>query len=59
MKPVNFMICLPAGSPAADLLKIAVLIAGTVFVDKLSELIKEGINNGDYSKIIDVRKDEI
>ena len=59
MKPVNFMKCLPAGSPAAELLKIAVLIAGTVFVDKLSELIKEGINNGDYSKIIDVRKDEI
>ena len=59
MKPVNFMKCLPAGSPAAELLKIAVLIAGTVFVDKLSELINEGINNGDYSKIIDFRKDEI
>lgn len=59
MKPVNFLKCLPAGSPAAELLKIVVLIAGTVFVDKLGEFLKEGINVDNYSKIIDIKREDV
>ena len=54
MELTDLIKTIPAGSPAAEILKIALLIAGTVFVDMISDVVKESLNAKEYTKIIDV-----
>ena len=44
MKNYSIIKNFPTGNPVAEIAKIAVLIAATVVVDTLSEVIKETIN---------------
>ena len=44
MKLSDFIKKMPSGSPGAEILKIALLIAGTVFVDRISDIVKESIS---------------
>lgn len=40
MKP-NMLAKIPAGSPAGEILKLAILIAATILTDKISDVLKE------------------
>lgn len=46
MKPTDFIKAMPAGSPAAEVLKIAALIAATVLVDKIGDVVKDAMQEG-------------
>lgn len=54
----DFFKKMPAGSPAAEILKIFVLIAGTVLVDSISDIVKESIGVSEASQYIDVKSKE-
>ena len=53
MKPTNLIKALPAGSPAGEILKIAAIIATTVLVDKIGEVVKEAVNENN-TRLLDV-----
>ena len=53
MKPIDFIKSIPAGSPAGEILKIAALIAATILVDKIGEVVEE-LNNERKPQQIDV-----
>ena len=54
----DFFKKMPAGSPAAEILKIFVLIAGTVLVDSISDIVKESIGVSEASQYIDIKSKE-
>ena len=58
MKLTDFFKKMPAGSPAAEILKIFVLIAGTVLVDSISDIVKESIGVSEASQYIDIKSKE-
>lgn len=45
MKPIDFIKAVPTGSPIGDVLKIVTLIAATVLVDKIGEVVMEVLND--------------
>ena len=53
MKPMDFIKNIPAGSPAGEILKIAALIAATILVDKISDVVEE-LGNENKTPQIDV-----
>ena len=53
MRPTDFIKAIPAGSPAGEILKIAALIAATVLVDKIGDVVKEVIEES-QTPLIDV-----
>ena len=53
MKTTDFIKAIPAGSPAGEILKIAALIAATVLVDKIGDVVKEVIEES-QTPLIDV-----
>lgn len=53
MKTTDLIKAIPAGSPAGEILKIAALIAATVLVDKIGDVVKEVIDES-QTPIIDV-----
>ncbi len=57
MKPIDFIKTLPTGSPVSDVLKIATLIAATVLVDKIGEVVMEVLNDGNQA-LLDVNYKE-
>ena len=54
----DFFKKMPAGSPAAEILKIIVLITGTVLVDSISDIVKESIGVSEASQYIDIKSKE-
>lgn len=58
MKLTDFFKKLPAGSPDAEILKIIVLITGTVLVDSISDIVKESIGVSWTSQYIDIKSKE-
>lgn len=58
MKLTDFFKKMPAGSPAAEILKIIVLITGTVLVDSISDIVKESIGVSVTSQYIDIKSKE-
>ena len=57
MKPIDFINAVPTGSPIGDVLKIATLIAATVLVDKIGEVVMEVLNDGNQT-LLDVNYKE-
>lgn len=53
MKPMDFIKNIPAGSPAGEILKIAALIAATILVDKIGDVVEE-LGNENKTPQIDV-----
>lgn len=53
MRPTDLIKAIPAGSPAGEILKIAALIAATVLVDKIGEVVKEVVEES-QTPLIDV-----
>ncbi|MBQ9956630.1 MAG: hypothetical protein IJO99_03590 [Ruminococcus sp.] len=58
MKPIDFIKAVPTGSPVGDVLKIAALIAATMLVDKIGEIIMEVINDGNQALLDVTYKEE-
>ena len=58
MRLTDFIKKMPTGSPAAEIMKIALLIAGTVFVDRISEIVKDSLVTAEFSKLIDIPEKE-
>ena len=58
MKLTDFIKKMPSGSPGAEILKIALLIAGTVFIDRISDIVKESISTNEFPKYIDIKKED-
>lgn len=58
MKLTDFFKKMPAGSPAAESLKIIVLITGTVLVDSISDIVKDSIGVSGTSQYIDIKSKE-
>lgn len=58
MKLTDLFKKMPAGSPAAEILKIIVLITGTVLVDSISDIVKESIGVSGTSQYIDIKSKE-
>ena len=52
MKP-NMLAKIPAGSPAGEILKLAILIAATILTDKISDVLKE-VNSSRSNTFYDV-----
>lgn len=59
MKPIDFIKNIPAGSPAGEILKIATLIAATILVDKISDVVEELNNERKPQQIDVVYKEEV
>lgn len=57
MKLIDFIKTVPTGSPVGDVLKIATLIAATVLVDKIGEVVMELLNDGNQA-LLDVNYKE-
>ena len=57
MKTTDFIKAIPAGSRAGEILKIAALIAATVLVDKIGDVVKEVIDES-QTPLIDVNYKE-
>ena len=57
MRPTDLIKAIPAGSPAGEILKIAALIAATVLVDKIGDVVKEVIDES-QTPLIDVNYKE-
>ncbi len=57
MKATDLIKVMPAGSPAAEVLKIAALIAATVLVDKIGDVVKEAMDES-KTPLIDVKYKE-
>ena len=53
MKPTDLIKAIPTGSPVGDILKIAALITATILVDKIGEVVKEIMDEG-QNQLIDV-----
>jgi len=53
MKATDIIKRIPAGSPAGEILKIAALIAATIFLDKIGEVVRE-IMDDDHTPVIDI-----
>jgi len=53
MKTTDFIKAMPAGSPTGEILKIAALVAATVLVDKIGDVVKEVIDEA-QTPLIDV-----
>ena len=53
MKTTDLIKAIPAGSPAGEIFKIAALIAATVLVDKIGDVVKEVIDEA-QTPLIDV-----
>ena len=53
MKTTDFSKAMPAGSPTGEILKIAALVAATVLVDKIGDVVKEVIDEA-QTPLIDV-----
>ncbi len=58
MKTTDLIKAIPAGSPAGEILKIAALIAATVLVDKIGDVVKEVINEAQIPLIDVTYKEE-
>lgn len=58
MKPIDFIKAVPTGSPIGDVLKIAALIAATVLVDKIGEVVMEVLNDGNQELLEVTYKEE-
>lgn len=58
MRLTDFIKKMSTGSPAAEMLKIALLIAGTVFVDRISEIVKDSLVTTEFPKLIDIPEKE-
>ncbi|MBO5320609.1 MAG: hypothetical protein J6B01_12545 [Ruminococcus sp.] len=52
MKPTDLIKTLPTGSPAGEILKIAALIAATILVDKIGNVVTEITNENKPPQII-------
>lgn len=52
MKPTDLIKTLPTGSPAGEILKIAALIAATILVDKIDNVVTEITNENKPPQII-------
>ena len=57
MKP-NMLAKIPAGSPAGEILKLAILIVATILTDKIGEVVKE-VNNGKSHTYYDAEFKEV
>lgn len=53
MKATDFIKAIPAGSPASEILKIATLIATTVLVDKIGDVVREVVKES-QTPMIDI-----
>jgi hypothetical protein len=53
MKATDIIKRIPAGSPAGEILKIATLIAATIFLDKIGEVAKV-ILEDNHTPVIDI-----
>lgn len=58
MKTTDLIKAIPAGSPAGEILKIAALIAATILVDKIGDVVKEVINEAQIPLIDVTYKEE-
>ncbi len=58
MKTTDLIKAIPVGSPAGEILKIAALIAATVLVDKIGDVVKEVINEAQIPLIDVTYKEE-
>lgn len=52
MKPTDLIKNIPTGSPASEILKIAALIAATILVDKIGNVVEEIANENKPPQII-------
>ncbi len=52
MKPTDLIKNIPAGSPMGEILKIAALIAATILVDKIGNVVTEISNETKPQQII-------
>lgn len=52
MKPTDLIKTLPTGSPAGEILKIAALIAATILVDKIGNVMTEITNENKPPQIV-------
>ena len=57
MKATDLIKAMPVGSPAAEVLKIAALIAATVLVDKIGDVVKDTLQES-KAPLIDVKYKE-
>lgn len=53
MKATDFIKAIPAGSPAGEILKITTLIAATVLVDKIGDVVREVVEES-QTPVIDI-----
>ena len=58
MKPIDFIKAVPTGNPVGDVLKLAALIAATVLVDKIGEVVMEVLNDGNQALLDDNYEEE-
>ena len=49
---------IPAGSPAGEILKLAILIVATILTDKIGEVVKD-VNNGNSHTYYDAEFKEV
>ena len=49
---------IPAGSPAGEILKLAILIVATILTDKIGEVVKD-VNNGKSHTYYDAEFKEV
>ncbi len=52
MKPTDLIKNIPTGSPMGEILKIAALIAATILVDKIGDVVEEIANENKPPQII-------
>lgn len=52
MKPTDLFKNIPTGSPMGEVLKIAALIAATILVDKIGDVVTEITNENKPSQIV-------
>ncbi len=52
MKPTDIIKSIPTGSPMGEILKIAALIAATILVDKIGNVVEEIANDNKPPQII-------
>lgn len=53
MKATDFIKAIPAGSPAGEILKITTLIAATVLIDKIGDVVREVVEES-QTPVIDI-----
>lgn len=58
MKPTDLIKNIPTGSPMGEILKIAALIAATILVDKIGDVVEEIANENKPPQIDVIYKEE-